>query len=86
MKINKLIKNTRLDIKKQGYKGIFLIVPPENISDSSVIKLDIGKNVIKNGFIGKLVKRKPIIYCNEKDKKRRKFLFKCCKGCKHNPF
>lgn len=26
------------------------------------------------------------IYCNEMDKKRGKFLFKCCKGCKHNPF
>ena len=31
----------------------------------------------KNGII--------FIYCNEKDKKRGKFLFKCCKGCKHNP-
>jgi len=29
---------------------------------------------------------KIVIYCNEKDKKRGKFLFKCCKGCKHYPF
>ena len=24
-------------------------------------------------------------YCNEKEYKGKGFLFKCCKGCKHNP-
>lgn len=42
------------------------------------------KNKIqKNGLIGYI--DDVLIYCNEKDKKRNRFLFKCCKGCKHNP-
>jgi len=46
------------------------------------------EKVFKNGLIGKLDKDNPIvIYCNEQDKKKKrgKFLFKCCLGCKHNP-
>ena len=26
-----------------------------------------------------------VVFCNEKDEERGKFLFKCCRGCKHNP-
>lgn len=45
------------------------------------------EKILKTGLIGNLAEKNPImIYCNEKDKKRGKFLFKCCDGCKHNPF
>lgn len=37
-----------------------------------------------NGIIGKLIDEEPIIFCNEKDEKRGKFLFKCCDDCVHN--
>jgi len=43
------------------------------------------REVIKTGLIGKLDEDNPfIVYCNEKDKDRGKFLFRCCEGCKHN--
>jgi hypothetical protein len=45
--------------------------------------MKIKKKTFKNGLIGEL--SDVLIYCNEKDKKRGKFLFKCCLGCKHNP-
>lgn len=39
----------------------------------------------KNGLAGKLDDDRPFaIYCNEKDEKRGPFLFKCCKGCRHD--
>ena len=44
------------------------------------------EKILKNGLIGMLSDETPImLYCNEKDKKRGKFLFKCGEGCKHNP-
>ena len=41
--------------------------------------------ILKNGLIGTLSEDTPfVIYCNEKEYNGTGFLFKCCKGCKHN--